>query len=149
MKNQKRNERNEEPIYGIPGSSRTTGSQQQRTTGSQQEPIFISDDDIKIKEESDIIGPPPQKPRNELVANVPAASEPPNVPPDKAKNLVIQAPEPQPPQPPAKVRGKNGPDRTLPSIPVATIAAVVQLILLAQIESVPTFSSRRKRCRMI
>lgn len=57
MKNQKRNERNEEPIYGIPGSSRTTGSQQQRTTGSQQEPIFISDDDIKIKEESDIIGP--------------------------------------------------------------------------------------------
>ena len=57
MNNQKRNERNEEPIYGIPGSSRTTGSQQQRTTGSQQEPIFISDDDIKIKEESDIIGP--------------------------------------------------------------------------------------------
>jgi len=57
VKNQKRNERNEEPIYGIPGSSRTTGSQQQRTTGSQQEPIFISDDDIKIKEESDIIGP--------------------------------------------------------------------------------------------
>jgi len=57
VKNQKRNERNEEPIYGISGSSRTTGSQQQRTTGSQQEPIFISDDDIKIKEESDIIGP--------------------------------------------------------------------------------------------
>lgn len=49
MKNQERNERNEEPIYGIPGSS--------RTTGSQQEPIFISDDDIKIKEESDITGP--------------------------------------------------------------------------------------------
>jgi hypothetical protein len=49
VKNQKRNERNEEPIYGIPGSS--------RTTGSQQEPIFISDDDIKIKEESDITGP--------------------------------------------------------------------------------------------
>jgi len=49
VKNQKRNERNEELIYGIPGSS--------RTTGSQQEPIFISDDDIKIKEESDIIGP--------------------------------------------------------------------------------------------
>jgi hypothetical protein len=147
VKNQKRNERNEEPIYGIPGSS--------RTTGSQQEPIFISDDDIKIKRNLTSPAPPPQKPRNELVANVPAASEPPNVPPDKAKNLVIQAPEPQPPQqqppqPPARVRGKNGPDRTLPSIPVATIAAVVQQVLLAQIESVPpTFSSRRKRCRMI
>ena len=177
MKNQKRNERNEEPIYGIPGSSRTTGSQQQRTTGSQQEPIFISDDDIKIKEESDIIGPTttetkkraggkrtsgirttkrsPDKAKN-LVIQAPEP-QPPQPPakvkgkdgPDKAKNLVIQAPEPQPPQPPAKVRGKNGPDRTLPSIPVATIAAVVQLILLAQIESVPTFSSRRKRCRMI
>jgi hypothetical protein len=49
VKKQNRDEKNEEPIYGIPGSS--------RTTGSQQEPIFISDDDIKIKVEFDITGP--------------------------------------------------------------------------------------------